>query len=460
MAMGAISLWSYVYNIIRMFSTESTGTEESGCPVSTSSHGETSKLLPDPEISMPDLKKLQIRGQSTPQYLKVFFRQLKTPLTFDGKKLLKTVSAKCDLRKVLAPSTVGVIVGAVIKCIGEHQLEDHFAYLRVIQLEKAKADKIRAAEAAKPQPKRPRANINGNGFRVTGIPENFHRGPPERYPYIYDRTYMYASDSHCPLSVVRPPSCNLLPNHGPYFGNGYQIGWYLSISGNFLSGSIPFQIGNLLHLQEVLDLSHILFSGVIPHQLGKLQALEKLNLSHISLTGSISPVFAHMISQSSIDLSYNVLEGSLLDYRAFQLAPLEASAGIKGLCGNFEGNQLQTLRDPSIFAGIFILCGPPLTVKCSGDEIGEIPAVDGDEEVEDRYEEMWVYVAIQQRDRLHCMGMIRKRRSSNGRMVQTSSPFLQQSFLFLKSGEGICMSAGAQRKTFGDKVEQVVGKKG
>ncbi|KAL5976293.1 hypothetical protein ACLOJK_020623 [Asimina triloba] len=377
-----------------MSSTESTGTEESGCPVSTSSHGETSKLLPDPEISMPESILTKDQGQSTPQYLEVFFRQLKTPLTFDGIKLLKTVSAKCDLRKVLAPSTVGVIVGfavglipnerewsalrAVIKCIGEHQLEDHFAYLRVIQLEKAKADKIRAAEAAKPQAKRPRANINGNGFRVTGIPENFHRGPPERYPYIYDRPYMYASDSHCPLSQLG--DCSKLR--------------YLSISGNYLSGSIPFQIGNLLHLQEVLDLSHILFSGVIPHQLGKLQALEKLNLSHISLTGSISPVFAQMISLTSIDLSYNVLEGSLPDYRAFQLAPLEASAGIKGLCGNFEGNQLQTLRDPSIFAGIFILCGPPLTVKFSGVEIGEIPAVDGDEEVEDRYEEMWVYVAI------------------------------------------------------------------
>ncbi|KAL5997937.1 hypothetical protein ACLOJK_008871 [Asimina triloba] len=114
---------------------------------------------------------------------------------------------------------------AVIKCIGEHQLEDQYPIdplqKQVIQLEKAKVDKKRAAEAAKPQPKRPRANINGYGSRVTGIPENFHRGPPERYPYIYDRPYMYASDSHGPLSV-RPPSCNLLPNHGPYFGNGYQ----------------------------------------------------------------------------------------------------------------------------------------------------------------------------------------------------------------------------------------------
>ncbi|KAL5999808.1 hypothetical protein ACLOJK_038094 [Asimina triloba] len=246
---------------------------------------------------------------------------------------------------------------------------------QVIQLEKAKVDKNRAAEAIKPQPKRPRANINGNGFRVTGIPENFHRGPPERYPYIYDRPYMLGGSIPKQLG-----DCSKLR--------------YLSISGNYLSGSIPFQIRNLLHLQEVLDLSHILFSGVITHQLGKLQALEKLNLSHNSLTGSISPVFAQMISLTSIDLSYNVLEGSLPDYRAFQLAPLEASAGIKGLCGNFEGNQLQTLRDPSIFAGIFNLRGPPLTVKCSGDEIGEIPAMDGDEEVEDRYEEMWVYVAI------------------------------------------------------------------
>ncbi|KAL5990307.1 hypothetical protein ACLOJK_011204 [Asimina triloba] len=112
---------------------------------------------------------------------------------------------------------------------------------------------------------------------------------------------------------------------------------YLSISDNYLSGNIPFQIGNLLHLQEVLDLSHNLFSGVIPHQLGKLQALEKLNLSHNSLNGSISPVFEQMISLTSIDFSYNDLEGSLPDSRAFQLAPLEAFAGNKGLCGKLEG---------------------------------------------------------------------------------------------------------------------------
>ncbi|KAL5988470.1 hypothetical protein ACLOJK_036235 [Asimina triloba] len=142
--MGAIFLWSYVYNIIRMSSTESTGTEESGCPVSTSSHGETSKLLPDPENSMPESiltkgwsepEQIADQGAEHPTISDDFFRQLKMPLTFDGKKLLKTVSAKCDLRKVLAPSTIGVIVGFAVGLIPQIRkaLIGELAPLHVIQ---------------------------------------------------------------------------------------------------------------------------------------------------------------------------------------------------------------------------------------------------------------------------------------------------------------------------------------
>ncbi|XP_058101921.1 FRIGIDA-like protein 3 [Magnolia sinica] len=115
---------------------------------------------------------------------------------------------------------------AVIKCIEEHKLEDQYPVdplqKRVIQLEKAKADKKRAAEAAKPQPKRPRANGNGYGPRITNLPDkSFYRGPPERYPYMYDRPYIYAPDNHG-LAPVGLPPYNLSPNHAPYYGNGYQ----------------------------------------------------------------------------------------------------------------------------------------------------------------------------------------------------------------------------------------------
>ncbi|KAL5983348.1 hypothetical protein ACLOJK_017432 [Asimina triloba] len=75
------------------------------------------------------------QGAEHPTISDDFFRQLKTPLTFDGKKLLKTVSAKCDLRKVLAPSTVGVIVGFAVGLIPQIRkaLIGDLAPLQVIQ---------------------------------------------------------------------------------------------------------------------------------------------------------------------------------------------------------------------------------------------------------------------------------------------------------------------------------------
>ncbi|KAF8388652.1 hypothetical protein HHK36_027329 [Tetracentron sinense] len=119
---------------------------------------------------------------------------------------------------------------AVIKCIEEHKLEEQYPLdplqKRVLQLEKAKADKKRAAEAAKPQPKRPRANGGGYGPRVINIADkSFYARVPERYPpqYMYDRPYVYPgpTDNHgSPLLGSTP--YNLSPSHGNYFGNGYQ----------------------------------------------------------------------------------------------------------------------------------------------------------------------------------------------------------------------------------------------
>ncbi|XP_077226974.1 FRIGIDA-like protein 3 [Tasmannia lanceolata] len=113
---------------------------------------------------------------------------------------------------------------AVIKCIEEHKLEEQYPIdplqKRILQLEEAKADKKRAAEAAKPQSKRPRANGGSYAPRVTNnIPEkSFYRGP-ERYPYVYERPYVYATDNHGSSLLG---TYNISPGHGSYYGNGYQ----------------------------------------------------------------------------------------------------------------------------------------------------------------------------------------------------------------------------------------------
>ncbi|KAF5726501.1 FRIGIDA-like protein isoform 1 [Tripterygium wilfordii] len=119
---------------------------------------------------------------------------------------------------------------AVMKCIEEHKLEEQYPVdllqKRVVQLEKAKADKKRVTEAVKPQSKRPRANGLGCAPRVTNVAADmaFYPRVAERYPqYVYDRTYMYTApaDNHIP-SLMGSATYGFSPNHGNYFGNGYQ----------------------------------------------------------------------------------------------------------------------------------------------------------------------------------------------------------------------------------------------
>jgi len=129
---------------------------------------------------------------------------------------------------------------AVIKCVEEHKLEEQFPLdplvKRVLQLEKAKADKKRATEVTKPQSKRPRATNTGYGPRITNIAPNSTLSPhaarpAERYPppqYVFDnRTYIYPTgpaDNHCP-PVLHAPAYGFPPPppaHGNYYANGYQ----------------------------------------------------------------------------------------------------------------------------------------------------------------------------------------------------------------------------------------------
>ncbi|CAN1345254.1 FRIGIDA-like protein 3 [Linum perenne] len=125
---------------------------------------------------------------------------------------------------------------AVIKCIEEHKIEGQYPveplHKQLLQLEKAKAEKKRATEVAKPQSKRPRANGVGYGPRITtnnSVPAAektaFYPRVAERYPqYVYERPYVYQSptDNHVAPQLIPAATYNFAPNHGNYFGNGYQ----------------------------------------------------------------------------------------------------------------------------------------------------------------------------------------------------------------------------------------------
>ncbi|KAK7267689.1 hypothetical protein RIF29_20367 [Crotalaria pallida] len=110
---------------------------------------------------------------------------------------------------------------------------------------------------------------------------------------------------------------------------------------NNLDGNMPHELGNLMKLQVLLDLSHNLLSGKIIVDLDKLTFLEVLNLSHNQLFGTIPSGLEGLISLHSIDISYNKLKGPLPDQVAFCNASADALVGNAGLCNDLasrDGN--------------------------------------------------------------------------------------------------------------------------
>ncbi|PIN01582.1 Leucine-rich repeat protein [Handroanthus impetiginosus] len=129
----------------------------------------------------------------------------------------------------------------------------------------------------------------------------------------------------------------------------------LDLSNNFLDGEIPLEITNLFALMG-LNLSHNDSGGTIPRKIGKLKSLESLDLSSNNLFGTIPHSLLDLNFIDHLNLSHNNL---------FRKIP--------------TGNQLQTLDDPSIYAGNPGLCGAPLLKKCRDDDESESSNVENQE---------------------------------------------------------------------------------
>ncbi|CAM8944904.1 unnamed protein product [Rhodiola kirilowii] len=116
-----------------------------------------------------------------------------------------------------------------IKCIEEHKLEDQITLsplqTRVLELEKAKAEKKKDTELAKPQPKRPRANGLGCGHLQPNstADKTFYNRGRERYPQYMPVYPPPPNESIC-SPLMGSTTYNLSHGHGHvnYFGSGYQ----------------------------------------------------------------------------------------------------------------------------------------------------------------------------------------------------------------------------------------------
>lgn len=155
------------------------------------------------------------------QLLKAYLREVRKVSHAKNGKMSPGVQNEMNERELSA-------LKAVIKCIEEHKLEEQYPVdplqKRVIQLEKAKADKRRAVEAAKPQSKRPRANGSVYAPRVTSFPDkSFYQATPERHPYPYERQFVYGAEAHHHPTMMSAAPYTISPAHTPYYGNGYPM---------------------------------------------------------------------------------------------------------------------------------------------------------------------------------------------------------------------------------------------
>ncbi|KAL6600591.1 hypothetical protein ACP70R_045391 [Stipagrostis hirtigluma subsp. patula] len=155
------------------------------------------------------------------QLLKAYLRDIKKVSHAKNVKMSPGAQNEMNERELSA-------LKAVIKCIEDHKLEEQYPVdslqKRVVQLEKAKADKRRAVEAAKPQSKRPRANGSVFAPRVNSFTDkSFYPATPERHPsYPYERQFVYGAEAHHPPVMSSAPY-TIQPAHAPYYGNGYPV---------------------------------------------------------------------------------------------------------------------------------------------------------------------------------------------------------------------------------------------
>ncbi|KAL7182357.1 hypothetical protein ACSBR1_041126 [Camellia fascicularis] len=87
-----------------------------------------------------------------------------------------------------------------------------------------------------------------------------------------------------------------------------KITWF-NLQGNYISGSIPLGIGNLVNLQA-LFLSGNMLTGSIPNSIGKLSMLEILVLYNNNFSGEIPSSIRNLSRLGELDLSTNMIEGS------------------------------------------------------------------------------------------------------------------------------------------------------
>ncbi|KAL1826067.1 hypothetical protein ACET3Z_012845 [Daucus carota] len=179
----------------------------------------------------------------------------------------------------------------------------------------------------------------------------------------------------------------------------------LDLSHNELTGNLPihyfdnmkagkeYEVGSLLHIYTVIDLSCNRFQGKVPKVTGELRWLALLNLSYNSLTGLIPSVLGNMEALQSLDLSSNQLTGRI----PHQLTSLTFLSTLNLSENHLTGEiprkgQFSTFTNSS-YLGNSALCGSPLTKKCM--HTSPLPqGIQNDDEDENYYRFFWEVIVM------------------------------------------------------------------
>ncbi|KAE8726271.1 putative leucine-rich repeat receptor-like serine/threonine-protein kinase [Hibiscus syriacus] len=86
----------------------------------------------------------------------------------------------------------------------------------------------------------------------------------------------------------------------------------IHLDDNLIYGPIPPRISNLVNL-TLLNLSSNLLNGSIPHELCRIEKLERVYLSNNSLSGEIPVALGNITHLGLLDLSMNKISGSIPD---------------------------------------------------------------------------------------------------------------------------------------------------
>ncbi|XP_039821483.1 receptor-like protein 15 isoform X2 [Panicum virgatum] len=122
-----------------------------------------------------------------------------------------------------------------------------------------------------------------------------------------------------------------------YSRNFFNLMFGIDLSGNMLSGEIPWEIGNLTRVTS-LNLSNNHFSGRIPASLANMSAVESLDLSHNELDGAIPSQLSQLWSLEVFSVAYNNLSGCIPGSGQFASFSMDSYIGNKNLQDMSPGN--------------------------------------------------------------------------------------------------------------------------